>query len=317
VIYSFFGFQRQTRRVPGYVLLRYLILVYDKKSVIWLGKMNNVRFDEIGYWSEIKLDIVREYAQKYSTILANQDLIQRYIYIDAFAGAGIHISKQTGEYIPGSPLNALNVQPPFNEYHFIDLDGDKAKYLRQLTENVPNVSVYHENCNEVLLGRVFPRARYDDYHRALCLLDPYALNLDWEVVQAAGQMKSIEIFPNFMVMDMNMNVLWNNPDNVPPSQLKRMNAFWGDRSWRSILYQKPRGLLPGIELEKKIPNNAVAAAYQDRLKKVAGFTYVPDPMPMRNTQGAIVYYLFFASPNKTGEKIVRYIFDKYRDRGTV
>ena len=27
-------------------------------------------FDEIGYWSEIKLDIVKDYAQAYATILA-------------------------------------------------------------------------------------------------------------------------------------------------------------------------------------------------------------------------------------------------------
>jgi hypothetical protein len=38
---------------------------------------------------------------------------------------------------------------------------------------------------------------------------------------------------------------------------------------------------------------------------------------MRNTRGAVVYYLFFASSNKTGERIVRDIFSKYRNRGTV
>jgi hypothetical protein len=57
------------------------------------------RLDEIGYWSEIKLDIVSEYAQAYSTVLAKQQVIKKYLYIDAFAGAGVHISKQTGEYI--------------------------------------------------------------------------------------------------------------------------------------------------------------------------------------------------------------------------
>lgn len=31
-----------------------------------------LQFDEIGYWSEIKLDIVREYAAAYSRILAAQ-----------------------------------------------------------------------------------------------------------------------------------------------------------------------------------------------------------------------------------------------------
>ena len=73
--------------------------------------------------------------------------------------------------------------------------------------------------------------------------------------------------------------------------------------------------MPGFDLEEKVPNDAVATAYQERLKKVAGFNYVPDPMPMRNTHGAIVYYLFFGSPNKTGAKIVSDIFKKYRNRG--
>lgn len=36
---------------------------------------------------------------------------------------------------------------------------------------------------------------------------------------------------------------------------------------------------------------------------------------MRNSKGAIVYYLFFASPNEKGGKIVREIFDRYRGKG--
>jgi hypothetical protein len=35
---------------------------------------------------------------------------------------------------------------------------------------------------------------------------------------------------------------------------------------------------------------------------------------MRNTTGAVVYYLFFASPNETGAKIVKDIFRKYGNR---
>jgi three-Cys-motif partner protein len=279
--------------------------------------MANLRFDEVGYWSEIKLDIVRKYAHAYSTVMAKQECIRKYLYVDAFAGAGVHISKQTGEGIPGSPLNAINVQPPFGEYHFIDLNRGKAEHLRQMVGDAKNVFVYNEDCNSVLLREVFTRARYEDYHRALCLLDPYGLNLDWEVVQTAGRMKSIEIFVNFMVMDMNMNVLWKNPDNVSPAQLERMNAFWGDESWRKALYRKPRGLLPGFDdLEEKLPNEDVAAAYRKRLREVAGFKYVPEPMPMRNSRGAVVYYLFFASSNKTGPEIVADIFGDYRSRGT-
>lgn len=274
-----------------------------------------MRFDEIGYWSEVKLDIVRNYAQAYSTIMAKQPTIRRHVYIDAFSGAGVHISKRTGEFVPGSPLNALNVSPAFSEFHFIDLDGDKADHLRELVSGDPRVTVYQEDCNEVLLRDAFPRAKWGDFHRALCLLDPYALNLDWEVVQAAGQMRSIELFVNFMVMDINRNVLWRNPDKVSESQVNRMDRYWGDRSWRNILYRRSPSLFDDMEIEEKESNDIVAQAYRDRLKKVAGFKYVPDPLPMRNTRGAVVYYLFFASWNDKGDKIVRHIFDKYREKG--
>ena len=48
------------------------------------------QFDRIGYWSEIKLEIIKEYASAYSTILAAQTGPSFYhVYIDAFAGAGM------------------------------------------------------------------------------------------------------------------------------------------------------------------------------------------------------------------------------------
>jgi len=47
------------------------------------------------------------------------------------------------------------------------------------------------------------------------------------------------------------------------------------------------------------------------LKKVAGFGFVPEPLPMRNSRKAIVYYLFFASRKAVAEKIITDIFGKY------
>lgn len=66
-------------------------------------------YDEIGSWSEIKLEIVRKYAAAYSTIMAKQPSIKKHIYVDAFAGPGVHISRATGDFVLGSPLNALRM----------------------------------------------------------------------------------------------------------------------------------------------------------------------------------------------------------------
>lgn len=68
-----------------------------------------MKLDEIGEWSELKLDILKKYAGAYCTILRARNLHP--IYIDGFAGAGTHIRKGTKELIPGSPLNALNIEP--------------------------------------------------------------------------------------------------------------------------------------------------------------------------------------------------------------
>jgi three-Cys-motif partner protein len=272
-----------------------------------------LQLDEIGYWSEIKLDIVKKYASAYSRIMAKQPLIKRHIYIDAFAGAGQHISKTTGDFVPGSPLNALRIIPPFKELHLIDLDGRRASELRKLTTDDNRVKVHHGDCNKILLRDVFPRCQYSDYHRALCLLDPYGLNVNWEVLQKAGEMKSVEVFYNFMIMDANMNVFWRDRSKVPVAQAARMRAAWGDDSWPNAAYLKTHDLF-GV-VEEKATNEDIAAVFRDRLKTVAGFKYVPAPVPMRNSKGAIIYYLFFASPNNTGATIVTEIFDTYRARG--
>jgi len=54
----------------------------------------------------------------------------------------------------------------------------------------------------------------------------------------------------------------------------------------------------------------MADAFRRRLLDVAGFKYVPEPLPMVNSQNAVIYYLFFASHNDTGRKIVSDIFRK-------
>ena len=276
--------------------------------------MSLFSYDEIGYWSEVKLDIVKKYASAYSTIMSRQSAIKKHIYIDAFAGSGQHTSKRTGQFIKGSPLNALAVVPTFKEIHLIDLHGGKADELRRQVGDRKDVFVHTGDANEILLSTVFPRCRFEDFNRALCLLDPYALNVDWNVLQTAGKMGTIEIFYNFMIMDANMNVFLRNPENVAAGQAERMDKVWGNTTWREAAYRKQATLF-GYDVDQKTGNEDVAEAFRKRLNEVAGFKFVPKPIPMRNERGAIVYYLFFASPNSTGARIVEDIFNMYRARG--
>lgn len=269
--------------------------------------------DVVGTWTEVKLAILKEYAAAYAKILAKQEKIRHFAYIDGFAGFGELISKATGQKVAGSPSVALSITPPFSHYHFIDMDGKRADALRKLAGDRKHVTVYTGDCNEVLVNKVFPTCSYKDYRRALCLLDPYQLNPRWEVVETAGKMRSIELLLNFMIMDANMNVLRKKPELVSTKQAERMDAFWGDSSWREAGYRKDIGLFE--EIEEKESNERIVAAYRNRLQEVAGFKYVAEPMPIKNSKGAIIYYLLFASPKATGARIANDIFSKYRKPG--
>lgn len=204
-----------------------------------------LEFDEIGYWSEVKLSILEEYAKPFTQILRRKNLVP--IYVDAFAGAGHHLGKASGEVIKGSPVLALAVQPPFEALHFVDTDAARIAELRRLSVDHPAVTVHSGDANTVLPRDVYPQIQYKQYRRGLCILDPYGLHLDWDVIQGAGDSKSIEIFLNFPVMDINRNVLWRNAEKVSPLQRERLTRFWGDDSWMQAAYSSAGNLFGHME----------------------------------------------------------------------
>ncbi|MBU4175086.1 MAG: three-Cys-motif partner protein TcmP [Actinobacteria bacterium] len=270
------------------------------------------QFDEIGYWSEMKIEIISDYLKEYSKIVSAQDRFDHY-YIDAFSGSGQHRSKTTGELVQGSPLRVLDIKPEFKEYFFIDLNPVKAENLRRECAGKENVHVFPGDCNEVLLRQIFPQITWEGYKRAFCLLDPYGMHYKWEVVEKAARMKTIEVILNFPTMDMNMNALWKNPEGLPESQIQRMDAFRGDDSWQKAFYQTTLfDNMPG----KAADNKQVVDAYVERLKKKAGFEYVTAGFPVK-AQNRDLYYLVFAGPNEKGKNIAEYIFNKYRSRGAI
>jgi len=65
----------------------------------------------------------------------------------------------------------------------------------------------------------------------LCLLDPYNITLKWEVIETAGQMGSVEVFLNLMIMDINRNALRRDRSQAVQSKVDQLTRLWGDSSW--------------------------------------------------------------------------------------
>ena len=153
------------------------------------------RFDEIGRWSELKLEIIEKYGAAYTTAFSDRGKRLEKYYIDAFSGAGVHLSKETGRQIEGSPARALRVRPAFDHFYFIDLNPEKTAYLKSLCADRKDVDVITDGPASIYLTqKLLPNIRYDKFNRALCLLDPYGLHLDWEVMRQAGQSRAVDVF---------------------------------------------------------------------------------------------------------------------------
>jgi len=72
--------------------------------------------DPIGIWSEKKLDILREYLTPYSQIMRTQEWCKGHYYIDGFAAKGRHVSRGARQLVDGSPLLAVQTDPPFERH---------------------------------------------------------------------------------------------------------------------------------------------------------------------------------------------------------
>lgn len=141
--------------------------------------------------------------------------------------------------------------------------------------------------------------------------DPYGLHLKWETIKKAAELKTVDLFINFPIMDMNRNVLFENLSKTEPADIERMNAFWGDESWKKLLYREQPMLFGDTQHVKINDYKTLAKEFCKRLQHI-GFNDVPEPILMRNINNGPLYYLCFASQKAVAKDIVNDIFNKYR-----
>ena len=103
-------------------------------------------------------------------------------WVELFCGPGRLQVVETGEFVDGSPLQALAVRPRFTGYFFADLSAECVTTLRRRTLGEEGVHVYRGDANseEVLdaVTRAVPREAL-----VIAYLDPQGLDLHLDTVR--------------------------------------------------------------------------------------------------------------------------------------
>jgi three-Cys-motif partner protein len=272
-----------------------------------------------GRWTDKKLELVHKYLQAYTIIFNKNPNAQKLhtIYLDAFAGTGYRNShpahdenlllelgeEETQDFLKGSARIALEVDPPFREYVFIENDPEYANELETLrvefSTSRPNIQIRNENANTYLqtwLMHTNWRAT-----RAVVFLDPYGMQVDWNIIELIGQTKSIDLWLLFP-LGVAVNRLLTK--SAPPRRkcADALTRIFGTDEWQQAFYPRKKQLTLFGEEEvhpKQAKFEDIGHFFLYRLQNV--FTAVaPNPFVLTNSKNNPLYWLYFASGNPKG-----------------
>ncbi|MDF5712139.1 MAG: three-Cys-motif partner protein TcmP, partial [Nostoc sp. S4] len=217
-------------------------------------------------------------------------------------------------YIDGSPLRALQTEPQFDGYWFIDISPRRVERVERLREEFPNcaIEIRQGNCNEVLCNEIIPRIPYASKTRAFVFLDPYGLQIHWETVRQLANIRTCDIFVNFSLMGVTRLL----PRDQPPDSevIEQLNKVMGSTDWINQIYQPPVQLSLFPEQEPALSRETLrsewlASLYAEQLHLL--FPHVSKPVLMKNSTNSVLYTLCLGSHNQTAARITNEIFARY------
>ena len=268
-----------------------------------------------GKWSDKKLEALQAYLTAYTTALKKTPF--KLIYIDAFAGAGKHTDEdeENSSYRHGSPLIALETKPSFNTYIFIDKDPKALESLKSQINAEPQyeskeIHYFCQDANEKLQELCQKDWRAS---RAVAFLDPFALSLNWETIQAIARTKAIDLWLLFPAMAVNR--MLTRSGKMDETWRAKLTCLFGCDDWESFFYQETQPDLFGETQTFKVPDifDKLTKYVTFRLNKEFEKT-ISEPLILRNSTGSPMFLLCFASGNKRGApialRIAKHIINK-------
>jgi three-Cys-motif partner protein len=277
-----------------------------------------------GEWTDRKLAVLKKYLHSYTGVLKNTSFQK--LYIDAFAGTGYrevrrndkneadtsqHIlfpdlaQPETQDFLDGSARLALQVQPPFDRYIFVEQRSDRCADLSGLKSEFPSladrIDVRQGDANNKIQELCIALSRLD---RAVCFLDPYGMQVEWTTIQAIAQTKKIDLWLLFP-LGIGVNRLLKKKGDIPEQWRHRLNLLLGTENWYNEFYEvQPVQTLFGEDEERlvKVKMETIGRYFIDRLKRVfAGVAQKPGVL--RNSANNPLYLLCFAVGNERGKEI--------------
>lgn len=281
-----------------------------------------------GDWTADKLKRVAKYLKAYAQIMKDKPF--HYAYIDAFAGTGYRTLRRSDEpeqlmfpelaeaesqhFLDGSARKALQVQPRFHKYIFIEKHEERFRELRNLRDEFPQVA------EDIILINAEANSYLQDMcnnrnwkkHRAVLFLDPYGMEVAWQTLEAVARTQAIDLWLLFPLGIAVNRLLKRDGSTLDPAVRNALNRLFGAEDWYKAFYQTTTRMSlfgPETRTDKVSDFDTIAKYMTERLRAI--FPYVADnPLPLYNSRNVPLYLLCFAASNRTAVKIAQHILTR-------
>jgi len=276
-----------------------------------------------GDWTEEKLTRVRKYLTAYMKIFST-NLQAKYltpIYVDAFAGTGYRATRtqstneellfpelreeETIRFLKGSARIALEINPSFAEYKFIEQDLEYQKELEQLKKDFPSIAeritILPGDANKHL--RTICEQTNWRNARAVFFLDPYGMEVEWTTIESIAKTRAADLW---LLFPLGIGVTRLLTKRQPPTSgwANRLTKIFGTDTWEKVFYsEKIETTLFGDKTtyHREANWNQIGKYFVDRLKTIF-IEVAENPLILRNSKNSPLYFLCFAASNPKGAK---------------
>ncbi len=281
-----------------------------------------------GSWTDQKLGILGKYLHGYTQALRDKPSARnpfRKAFVDAFAGTGYREIRRNDEsashqshlfpdlagqepqtFLNGSARIALQVEPSFDRYIFIERSPARCRSLEGLKEEFPDRADRMEIRQGEANTEIQALCGHKDWssHRAVFFLDPYGMQVEWKSIEAIASTKAIDLWILFP-LGMGVNRVLTKSGDIPDSWRQRLDLLLGTTDWYDEFYKfESAPTLFGDDQTRvvKATIETIGRYFVDRLKGVfAGVA--ENPGVLRNSVNSPLYLLCFAAGNERGKSI--------------
>lgn len=279
-------------------------------------------------WTVEKLDALKDYLISYLTIMKKHPFFKTW-YIDAFAGTGMiemdciepitlfdeNVIGEINQFISGSVKNALDLEPSFDNYMFIEKDKKCFSELERTVEKYKDKSLYlvNKDANDALKEWINEVSK--DRNRAVIFLDPYGMSLQWSTIEEIAHSEIMDTWILFP-LGTGVNRLLKTDGEITFAWQKKLDTFFGTHEWFDRFYSpnpQPSLFDTARSNLKVVTQEHIGYYFYERLSSI--FCEVaPYCGILENSKNSPLYLFFFAAGNRKGAnagiKIANYLIKK-------